>query len=268
MIGKSELEEKLVRALLSMIANRNGYRMDAPDFRWVLDRALHIVFWSAIVAMTILHVEQLTPLEKTLSSDFTNLYLIGQLALQGRYLDAYDLQILSDIQTKASGATTFFPWWYSPPVGLLAAFFPMLPLGAAYALFTASTYLIFMLVLRKLSISPETYLVSRLVAAPAIIYNIICGQNGFLIGALIGFFCLFALAGRSRSGVFLGHAGVIKPHLVVSLGALVLIGRRYGCLAVAVATVVIVSFAATLCFGVAVWPAYLKAGAAALELMI
>jgi hypothetical protein len=243
------------------------YRAGAPGVRYVLDRMLHVVFWSCIVMMTILLSDGLTPLQKAVSSDFSSFYQVGQMALDGHYPDAYDLQAFSQMQMKTSGKTSFFPWSYPPPVGLLFALLPMLPLGAAYALFTASTYLVFMHVLRALSVSADAYLLSRVVAAPAIIYNIICGQNGFLIGALIGFYGLFSLSGR-RGGAFLGVSAVVKPHLVFGLGAFALINRRYGCLAIALAVVILSSLAATLFFGVAVWPAFLKAGATARELLM
>lgn len=256
-------DEALLRKLSSMAIHLTG----APGAGYVLDRMLHVIFWSCIVMMTILHSDGLTPLQKAVSSDFSSFYQVGQMARDGHYADAYDLQAFSQMQMKASGKTSFFPWSYPPPVGLLFALLPMLPLGAAYVFYTASTYLVFMHALRALSVSADAYLLSRIVAAPAIIYNIICGQNGFLIGALIGFYCLFSLAGR-QGGAFLGAAAVVKPHLVVGLAAFSLIKRRYVCLAMALAVVIVSSLAATLFFGLAVWPAFLQAGATARELLM
>jgi len=106
MVARTKMRgEAHLRKLSSMAIHLTG----APRAGYVLDRILHVIFWSCIVMMTILHSDGLTPLQKAVSSDFSSFYQVGQLARDGHYADAYDLQAFSQMQMKASGKTSFFP---------------------------------------------------------------------------------------------------------------------------------------------------------------
>jgi hypothetical protein len=82
------------------------------------------------------------------------------------------------------------------------------------------------------------------------------GQNGFLTGGLIGLILLAIRDTRRNGGIPLGLMAM-KPHLAVGLALLSLLERRWAMIAVAVATTVLTSFAATAVLGWGVWPVWL-----------
>jgi hypothetical protein len=86
------------------------------------------------------------------------------------------------------------------------------------------------------------------------------GQNGFLTAAIIGLFALLWLrdGGRTRAGVPLGLL-VIKPHLGIGLGVLVLVSGQWRLLATAFATVALFCLLSLAAFGPEAWTAFLAA---------
>lgn len=185
--------------------------------------------------------------------DFDAFYIVGQMVWEGRLAEAYDPDVMRAMQKAASGTDTFMPWTYPPPFDLVTALFPFGSRGLSYALFISLTFVGYVFVLHRLA---GIYLSAVLFAIlPTLIITVRIGQNGFLTGALVGLFCLTMLRGRTLAGVPLGLM-VIKPHLAIGLGVLVLVTRRWNVLLTGLAVVAAVSALATLCFGTDVWLAF------------
>lgn len=190
--------------------------------------------------------------------DFDAFYIVSQMIAEGRLAEAYDPAVMMERQSELAGKKIFMPWTYPPPFDLVVAPFAMVPRGVSYAIFMLVTLAAYVLVLHRLS---GPYLSSVLIAVfPALLIVTRVGQNGLLIAALIGLFALWWLDDRTRTraGLPLGLL-VIKPHLGIGIGFLVLISGHWRTLAMGFATVGIVALLSLLAFGPEPWAAFLEA---------
>src|SRR5690606_10384775 len=129
-----------------------------------------------------------------------------------------------------------------------------IPVGISYLLFISASFIFYLLILRRIS---GDYLSGVLIAIlPVVILMMRTGQNGFLTGALVGWFLLAFAERRYSAGVPLGLM-VIKPHLAAGIALLALLGKRWMAMVVAAVIVLVSLAAATMAFGLAIWPAFL-----------
>lgn len=189
--------------------------------------------------------------------DFAAFHLVAQRIWLGDLDLTYQFAAFMKMQaSQPGGATGFMPWTYPPQFGLLLAPLAFLPTWAAYALFTGTTLVAYLMTLRKLA--GEHFAQVLVILFPAIAITIGCGQNGFLTGALIGLVCIHAERRQVLAGLALG-AMVIKPHLAVAISLYLLANRRWATIAVAAAVVLVSSLVCTLAFGPQTWLAWLGA---------
>ncbi|GAB4259401.1 MAG: hypothetical protein Kow0013_02030 [Pararhodobacter sp.] len=188
--------------------------------------------------------------------DFDAFYITGQLALEGRADEAYDMAVMADVQRALVGHQGFMPWTYPPQFDLLTMALPALPRGLAYALLTGATLAFYLWVLARLA-GPSLAFVLVAIAPPVYVC-ITIGQNAFLTGGLIGLYAL--LAQRARPGAAGWPLGllVIKPHLGIGLGVHALASRNGRGLAIALGIALASSLLATLVFGPGIWGAFLS----------
>jgi hypothetical protein len=173
---------------------------------------------------------------------------------RGEVGKAYSFADMGEVQKALTGKETFMPWTYPPPFNLVVAPLAFLPLGAAYALFTAGTLAAYLAVLRR--VAGENFALALLVLFPALCITIACGQNGFLTGALIGLACIGIKRHQALAGLPLGLM-IIKPHLAIAFGLYTLVTRRWGMILIAAATIAATSLIATILFGPGIWAAFL-----------
>ena len=185
--------------------------------------------------------------------DFDAFYIVGLMIGEGRLDAAYHHATMFAAQRQFSGTDSFMPWTYPPQFNLLVALLPLAERGLAYLLFTGLTFGAYLVVLRRLA---GRYLPAVLLAlVPTLMITALIGQNGFLTAALVGWFCVGMLRRRITAGLPLGLM-VIKPHLGVALGVLCLARGGWAVIGLAAAVVVTSGAAATLAFGIGVWPAF------------
>jgi hypothetical protein len=142
-------------------------------------------------------------------ADFDAFYLAAHMVWRGEVHQAYDFPMFTRAQEAFFGAPRFLPWAYPPQFNLLIAPLAFLSYGAAYSVFTSATMAAYLLTLKRLS--GNGFAVIMLATSPAILVTILCGQNGFLTGTLVGLTCV-GLQGRNASaGLPLGLM-IIKPH--------------------------------------------------------
>ncbi len=221
----------------------------SPLLAAILLAILGLLIWgSASGAPQLADVAALT--------DFDAFYITGLLIAEGRLAEAYRLADMMAAQRQMTGTDTFMTWTYPPPYNLLMQYLPLLPRGQAFMLFSGLTLAAYVLVLRGLA---GRYLTAvLLVLAPVLAVQAMIGQNGFLLGALAGWFCLASLSAQPRRGLAGLPLGlmVIKPHLGLGLGLVALLQRRWAVLGVALAVAAVLSALATLAFGAWVWGAF------------
>jgi hypothetical protein len=189
-------------------------------------------------------------------TDFNAFHLAGSLALGGHLSDAYHIEQMRAAQSKLTDAVGFMPWTYPLPFNLITSLLALLPIGAAYFLFTTTSLIAYLSVLRRL-VGAELFLVTFL-NLPAVLLNVECGQNGLLTASLIGLFCLWSLEGRRVAGIPLGLM-IIKPHLIAGVGIYLMLKRDWQTLVIAGLVGVGVSTVATVIYGPDMWGHFFQA---------
>ncbi|MFD2184503.1 glycosyltransferase family 87 protein [Rhodoplanes azumiensis] len=187
-------------------------------------------------------------------TDFDIFHIAGRMVWRGEIGDVYYFARLSPLMASLFEGQHFLPWTYPPPFDLVVGALALLPLPAAYLVFTATTLAAYLAALRRLA--PHDLVTTLIVFFPVLAVTIRCGQNGFLTGALVAVACLALRRGSAWAGVPLGLM-VIKPHLAIAFGVLLLVQRRWAVLAVAAATAAAAAGLATALLGPAVWVAFL-----------
>jgi hypothetical protein len=208
-----------------------------------------------VVSAILFQAPELLGRKKDLN-DFGAFSISGQLALEGKADQAYSAQRLFEAQKRAVGRAEFMPWTYPPQFTVVAMGLALPPVGMAYVLFTGLTLALYILVLWRIA-GP---LLPGVVIAMLMTFVLLIrtGQNGFLTGALIGWFLLAFDRGKASAGIPLGLM-VIKPHLAAGSALLALLGKRIAALAIAAAVVIVSSLLATAILGVGIWAAFLNA---------
>lgn len=219
--------------------------------------AAYVISAIALVAISAIKFQApyLVGVDKVLT-DFDAFYIAGTLARRGEVADAYHAASMLEAQRQMAGSTSFMPWTYPPPFTLLVDGLAMLNIGIAFIFFVSATFALYVTVLRR--IAGDWTLLTLIFLMPSVMLNLRTGQNGFLVAGLIGA-CLLAWRDRkSISGLPLGML-VIKPHLAVGVGLLVLLGRRWDVIAIAMIAVIGLAASATFVYGFEVWVSFLGA---------
>src|SRR5918998_2279842 len=234
---------------LAYVRDQHGSCRLNPKYR----RAIIIVFATILIVQTVfLSLPAQDPSPRTFA-DFDAFYLAAQMVWRGEIDQAYRFATLTRAQEAFFGAPRFLPWTYPPQFSLFIAPLAFLPFGAAYGLFTATTLVAYLVTLKR--IAGEDFTVVLLMISPAIGITIVCGQNGFLVGTLIGLTCLGLEERRASAGLPLGLM-IIKPHLAVAFAVYTLITRRWSTVFIATTTVTTSSVLATALLGPEIWAAF------------
>ncbi|UVO39414.1 DUF2029 domain-containing protein [Bradyrhizobium arachidis] len=167
----------------------------------------------------------------------------------------YDFLSLVELEkNSAVGKTSFMPWTYPPQFDLLVAPLSFFPVGCAYFLFIGTTLIFYLVILWQ--ISGDRFSLLLLILLPALLITLVCGQNGFLTGGLIGLACLSIERRQALAGLSLGMM-VIKPHLAVALAVYSVLARKWIAILVAGVVVLASSLLCTLILGPRIWTAFL-----------
>ena len=191
--------------------------------------------------------------------DFSVFWGAGRLALAGKPAAAYDWNAVSRLLIGIVGKPSRIgqPTFFYPPIFLLVlAPLAALPFAAAVGAWLAATLAAYLAAIRGI-LSGTTAIVAGL-AAPAVLFNVITGQNGLLTAGLIG----GALAMLNERPVFAGVlAGLLvyKPQFAVMLPLFLLVGGHWRSLAAAVIAVAVLFAATAIVFGAAVFADFVGA---------
>jgi arabinofuranan 3-O-arabinosyltransferase len=188
-------------------------------------------------------------------SDFSTAWVAGVMALQGQVAPLYDPAKFLKIQTALLGAQKFFypNWPYPPPFSLIMAPFGLLPYFWSFVAWTFITLLgciiVVYLIVRR---SPAIFLV---LASPFTLWNILAGQNGFLMAALLGASLLFLERQPVLAGIFIGLL-TYKPQFGILLPVALAAAKQWRAVASAVATAALYAGASVATFGGSAWEAF------------
>jgi hypothetical protein len=200
---------------------------------------------------------------KPIGTDFSSFYAAGSLALEGHATDSYTPALHYAREQRQFGETTPYYSWNYPPVFLLvAAPLALLPYPLALALFQAAGLGLYLLVIAAI-LAPARQrddVIARnwlpvAAAFPAVFINLGHGQNGFLTAGLMGA-ALVTLEQPALSGLCLGLL-CYKPQFALVIPIALVAAGRWGVIASAALTVIVLVVASCFCFGLDSWTAFL-----------
>lgn len=188
-------------------------------------------------------------------SDFLNVYSAGLLVLEGQAPAAYDWDMLHATQNALTGraVTTYFGWHYPPPFLAVAALLASLPYAAAFVAWLAATLPLYVVTIRAIMRARLGWLLAG--AFPALLPNIIPGQNGFLTAALIGGTLVLLERRPLLAGVCLGLL-TYKPQFGILFPLVLVAGGYWRAIASAAVTAVALALGSLALFGIATWAAF------------
>jgi alpha-1,2-mannosyltransferase len=196
------------------------------------------------------------------SGDFVSFWTAGELVLEGHAADAYNEvpHFFKEIALHGDPDTwAYLAFFYPPYVLLLCAGFALLPYLAALSLWLVTTCAAYAAALRALvpkDLRDREAVWILFLGYPAVLVNAGFGQNGFLSTALLGGAAVWLDRRPALAGLCLGCLSY-KPQLGVVVPLALAVAGRWRCFAAAAATVLVLAAAATLAFGVDIWPAFL-----------
>ena len=186
--------------------------------------------------------------------DFISFWGAAQMALSGDPAGAYDQSKLHAVQaavvTFVNGDGMPFP--YPPAFLALVAPFGLLPFAASMALWSAATFALWFVAIRRMF--PDSGLLAA--AFPPVFVNAAIGQNAFLTAAIFVGGMLLVQRRPFAAGLLLGCL-VIKPQLGLLLPLALLAARQWRAIAGAALSSVGLLLAGAAAFGMAATEAWL-----------
>ena len=186
--------------------------------------------------------------------DFISFWGAAQLALAGDPAAAYDQAKLHAVQ---SAVVTFvngdgMPFPYPPAFLLLVAPFGLLPFAVSLALWSAATFAVYFIVVRRMF--PQSGWLAA--AFPPVFINAAIGQNAFVTAAIFIGGMLLLQRRPFAAGLLLGCL-VIKPQLGLLLPIALLAARQWRAIAGAAVSSLGLLVIGAAAFGLAVTEAWL-----------
>ncbi len=239
----------------------SGGRSIAPAER------LHNVAWVAAVAFLIgcagyfgYAIYQVATREipgLSVPNDFSVMWAAGKLALQGRAVEAFDVELLNQTRNLppwTGDAGYRMGWLYPAQFHALVTPFGLLPFMTAWLTFSVVGLALFALAARRLIPSGPAAMIA--IASPAVLMCLIQGQNTLIVGALLaGFLAALRTQNALISGILLGLL-TIKPQFGLLLPLILVVTGNWRVIGWAVVTVAVLFIASLLWVGTDYWVAF------------
>ncbi len=238
--------------------NIQGNRAEPEGFAARRDLMISRFFWPALITLAVIvyFIAQLMAVgDLERATDFQIFHKVGELFWQGHIGTAYHLADFTRIEAAATGQQHIkVSWAYPPQFDLVAAVLGAGPIIPMYLGFILASFGAYLAALLRLGARRAGWVLAF--AFPALFINAATGQNGYMTGALVGWFAVAWLRKHAKAGIPLGLM-IIKPHLVLGLAVLVLMRRRFGVIGWAAASAAVSGLLATMVFGVGIWGEFL-----------
>ncbi|HTT48741.1 MAG TPA: glycosyltransferase family 87 protein [Pseudolabrys sp.] len=194
-----------------------------------------------------------------LPNDFVDVWAAGQLVLQGNPAAVYDWPTHKAMEVVALGHPFdgYFGWHYPPTYLPVAALLAKLPYISAQMSFLFSTFLAYIFCIRRIindNIN-DNFGILLAAAFPAVLANVIAGQNGFLSAALLGGTLLTLNARPVLAGILLGLL-TYKPHLGLLFPIVLAASGHWRSFVTAGAVAALMAVASWAAFGTDTWHAF------------
>jgi hypothetical protein len=227
-----------------------------------LARPAELICFALIVAHAVYLVTSywqgtwlIAPDGSGIASDFVNVWAAGKLVLEGSPAAAYDWHIHKTMEEAAVGHAFdgYFGWHYPPMFLFAASALALMPYAAAYVLWVAVTFPLYLVAVRAIIGERSGYLLAA--AFPAVLSNFVVGQNGFLTAGLLGGTLLFIERRPVWAGIFLGLL-TYKPHLGLLFPFVLAAAGYWRVFFVAGSVAALMALASTFAFGMGTWAAF------------
>lgn len=231
------------------------HRVDSARLmRWSV--ALLLVYAGTLAACATAGVWFVTS-DGLKETDFVNVWAAGRLALEGHAEAVYDWAVHRRMEVAALGhdMAGYYGWHYPPMLLFAAVPLSLLPYLAAWLTWSALTAAFLCWGLWR--IVPQRAMVPALMAAPATLWCVVTGQNGFLTAGLMGAALVFAERRPLLAGVFLGLL-TYKPQFGLLFPVALIAGRHWRLLTSATATTLVLAVSSALAFGMETWRAFFR----------
>jgi len=190
-----------------------------------------------------------------LGNDFTQVWVAGRAALEGRAGEPYDLSRHLANLAEAFGPECRFAWHYPPVFLLPAAAMAWLDPQAGYIVWCALSAALFLLAMRLAAGRMDIALIAF--AHPLVFCNLSYGQNGLFTAGLMTL-GLVALDRHPRlAGLCFGLLAY-KPQFAALAPLLLLVTGRWTALVALIGTVVAACLASVALFGIEPWLGFLR----------
>ena len=195
------------------------------------------------------------------SGDFVGFWTAGELALEGHAADAYREMphFFKQLALHGDPSRLYLAFFYPPFFLLLCAGFALLGFFTALCVWLVTTCACYAAAIRALlakDLGPGSHVWVLFLGYPAVMVNIGFGQNGFLSTALMGGAAVWLDRRPELAGLCLGCLAY-KPQLGIIVPLALAVARRWRAFAFASATVLVLVAAATLAFGLDIWPPFI-----------
>ena len=220
--------------------------------------AIYLGLWVALIAGG--HSEQ---------ADYTAFYTGWTIVSDGRGADLYDPAVQAEVQREILGGRTFEAGLnpFNNPPHLVVPFVPLawLSLQASYlawavvqlALLVWLLWRLWTVVAAEWSRDERLVLIAASVAASPLVITLLQGAFSLLVCVAVTEAYIALRTGRDgRAGAWLAIAS-IKPQAVVTLGVMLLLGRRWRAIASGAAIGLGLAAIATVVLGPGIWSEYL-----------
>jgi arabinofuranan 3-O-arabinosyltransferase len=189
-------------------------------------------------------------------TDFVNVWAAGRLVLDGHPQIANDWSIHKTVEEIAVGGpfTGYYAWLYPPPFLFAAALLATLPFVTAQIVWSLLTFPAYVAAVRM--IVGDRIGILLACAFPAVVSNVVVGQNGFLSAALLG----GALGFMERRPVLAGSLlGLLtyKPHLGILFPLVLAVSGFWRVFLTAAAAGLVLNLTSWAAFGTSTWEAFL-----------
>ena len=189
-----------------------------------------------------------------LGNDFSQVWVAGRAALEGRAGEPYDLPVHLENLKAAFGPDCRFAWHYPPVFFLPAAAMALLDPQAAFLLWSALSLGLFAFAMGLASGRRDAAFLA--LAHPLVFCNLSYGQNGLFTAALLTLGAMLVDRRPWVAGLCFGLLAY-KPQFAALAPLLLLATGRRACLTACIATVLGLCLASLALFGTAPWSGFL-----------
>lgn len=205
----------------------------------------------------------IVPLKTPASTDFVSFYAAGALVNAGTPQRIYDQAAHYAAEQRATAPGIKYNYFYYPPTfALLCALLARLPYLAAFAVFQAIGFALYLLIMAAIAGERRWSALLPAVAFPPVLWNIGLGQTAFLTAVLFGAATLFVERRPLVAGLLFGLVSY-KPHFGLLIPVALAAGGHWRAFTGATIAAAGLAALSLLLLGGATWMAFFAAAAKA-----